>query len=90
MRGAGQLAGRLLKTFLSRAVPKVLKSTNTKLGRKQLFAELQKDALEISGVEGGKALINELMKHGKITYGKDGKVCIKYRKFKRCTKGNEK
>jgi len=80
---------RLLGGFLKRELPIIMKSTNSPEGRKALIKRLQKDALEYAGVKGGTFLIDEMRKNMKITY-KDGRICVKYRKFKKCMKDKSK
>jgi len=82
--GLGMLGG-----FLKKELPIIMRSTNTPEGRKTLIKRLQKDALEYAGVKGGAFLINEVKKNMKITY-KNGQICVKYRKFKKCMKQKEK
>jgi len=80
---------RLLGGFLKRELPVIMRSTNSPEGKKALMKRLQKDALEYAGVKGGTFLINEVQKNMKITY-KNGRVCVKYRKFKKCMKVDKK
>lgn len=79
------VGGKILVRFMGKFVPQLIKTKNMKEGKELLWSMLRKEALEMSGVEGGRAIYEELKKNAKITYGKDGKVCIKYRKYKRCT-----
>lgn len=82
--GAGILAGRVLSRFMVKFVPRLVKTKNIGEGKELLLSMLRKEAVEIAGVEGARALYKEMVKESKITY-EDGKVCIKYRKFKRCS-----
>lgn len=76
---------RLLGGFLKRELPIIMKSKNTPEGRAALIKTLKRDAIEYAGVKGGTFLINEVKNNMKITY-ENGKVCVKYRKFKKCMK----
>ena len=76
---------RLLAGYLKKELPIIMKSQNTPEGRRKLIERLKKDAIEYAGVKGGTFLINEVKNNMKITY-ENGRVCVKYRKFKKCMK----
>ena len=79
------IAIRLLGQFFKKALPTILKSKNTPEGRKALIKQLKRDAVEMAGVKGGTAIWEEVAKNSKISYEND-KICIKYRKYKKCRK----
>ena len=81
---AGGIAIRVLSRFMGKFVPRLIKTKSIGEGKELLLSMLRKEAVEIAGVEGARALYKEMVKESKITY-EDGKVCIKYRKFKRCS-----
>lgn len=80
---------RLLAGYLKKELPVIMRSQNTPKGREALIKRLRKDAIEYAGVKGGAFLINEVKNNMKITY-ENGRICIKYRKFKKCMKQKEK
>jgi len=85
----GGVAIKILSKFMVKFVPRLIKTKNAAEGKELLWSMLRKEAVNIAGYEGAEALYNEMVKETKITY-EDGKVCIKYRKFKRCSKGKGK
>jgi hypothetical protein len=86
--GAGKAAGIMTK-FMSKFIPKLQKTKNPKEGARLLWSELKAEITGGAGLEVSKWVWEDIKKNTQIEY-KNGRVCIKYRKFKKCMKVDRK
>ena len=89
-QGAFRLAPHVLRV-LQKVVPELKNTRNSKEGMKLLYAAIRKEVLDAKSVgsgvgnEVGRMVMEDIKKNAKIEY-KFGRVCVKYRKFKKCMK----
>ncbi len=89
-QGAFRLAPHVLRV-LQRVVPELKNTRNSREGMELLYQAIRKEVLDAksvgsgTGTEIGKMIMNDIKKNAKVEY-KYGRVCIKYRKFKKCMK----
>ena len=86
---AGQFRKSILKIF-QRAVPKLKHTKSPKEGLKVLYREIEAEIslLAVSDVnEVGSKIIEDIIKNSKVEYKQD-RICVSYRKFKKCMKIN--
>ena len=86
--GSGRAMGIFTK-FMKGFVPKLKKTKSTEEGAKLLWRELKNEIRAGAGLEVGSIIWDEFKKNTQIEY-KNGRVCIKYRKFKKCMKVDRK
>ena len=81
----------ILKIF-QQTVPKLKNTKTPKEGLAVLYAEIEKEILTLSAQgfnDMGSSIIDDIIKNSKVEYKHD-KVCVSYRKFKKCMKLNKK
>lgn len=88
---AGQFRKSILRIF-QQAVPKLKHTKSPKEGLKILYREIEAE-ISLLGVadanEIGSKLIEDIIKNSKVEYKHD-RVCVSYRKFKKCMKLDRK
>ena len=88
---AGQFRKRILRIF-QQAVPRLKRTKTPKEGIKVLYREIEAE-ISLLGIgdanEIGSKLIEDIIKNSKVEYKHD-RVCVTYRKFKKCMKLDRK
>lgn len=88
----GSTGMRIITKFFSRLVPKLKHTKDSKEGLQVLLRQIEDDVMQASGIKTGEygyKVIQEIRNNTKIEYNGD-RVCVKYRKFKKCMKISEK
>lgn len=89
---AGHRFGQSILKIFQRSVPRLKNIKTLKEAKKVLYEEIQNE-LATLGLQGfndiGSAVIDDIIKNSKVEY-KNDRVCVTYRKFKKCMKLNEK
>ena len=84
---AGQFRKSILRIF-QQTVPKLKNTKTPKEGLKVLYREIEAE-ISLLGIadanEIGSKLIEDIIKNSKVEYKHD-RVCVSYRKFKKCMK----
>ena len=91
----GAIAGQFRKSILNifqKVVPKLRNTKSPKEGIKVLYREIEAE-ISLLGIgdtnELGSKLIEDIIKNSKVEYKHD-RVCVTYRKFKKCMKLDRK
>ena len=85
--GGSTALGHLTR-IITKVVPRLHKTKTKKEGLEVLIRAIEDDILMASGYESFKArdiIIGEIRRELKVTYEKD-RVCVKYRRFKKCAR----
>jgi hypothetical protein len=84
----GSTGMRIVTRFFSRLVPKLKHTKDSKEGLQLLLRQIEDDVWQASGIKTGELsykVIEEIRRNTKVEYNGD-RVCITYRKFKKCMK----